>query len=190
MVPSPSVKSSPTEIDWNRLPKLMTVILSANDFGSINYGIIPNFISDITSEVEGQCYVDCAKFTYAVDSGTLTILLLRTGSDEIATKASENLRIDFVKKSAHEYNQDEIPNMPIGSWSNVDYFSCSRDFLTGAAGMSFGRIILLVTFSRNFCWYDPIEGRYCEGDAGELAWISVGYLAAQIKKLEEMGYPR
>jgi hypothetical protein len=195
--PQPLSTQTPTPIDLDSLPNLTDVILSSSDVESIDkYGSNPLIlIADTTHELKDSCLWDCAKFRYSLEHGTLTIMLLRAGNHQKAESTAQNLRNDFLPMAkttmgGAEYTLDDIPSMPPESWVIVDAPSSTKDIRTSAAGMSYGSIVILVTYSQSFCEYMPNYGRYCEGDMMGLALSSVEYIMAQIQKLEASGYPK
>ena len=189
---SPTETHTPTPIDLSNLPKLTNVILSSEDIESVDeFGSNPLVTTaDTTKELGGACLWDCAKYLYSLEHGTLTIVLLRAGSQQKAESTSESLRNDFLKTAGVEYTINDISSMPEKAWSIVDEASSTKDFRTSAAGIAHGEIVVLVTYSQNFCEYMPNYGRFCEGDIMGLAMNSIAYLNLQIKKLQIAGYQK
>lgn len=182
--------STPIPIDTSDLPKLTDVILSSEDIESLDeFGSNPLIsVANKTKELGASCLWDCAKHLYSLEHGTLTIVLLRAGSQQKADHTSESLRADFLKAAGVEYTTNDISNISLMAWSIVDAASSTRDFRTSAAGIAHGEIVILATYSQNFCEYMPNYGRYCEGDIMGLAMTSIEYLNLQIQKLQIAGY--
>ncbi len=186
----PTYTPTPTPIDLSNLPKLANVILSSKDIESLDeFKSNPLMsVTDNSKELRDSCLWDCAKYFYSLEHGTLVIILLRTGSFQQAASTSENLRADFLKTAGVEYTMNDIANMPPKAWSIVDAASSTKDFRTSATGIAHGEIVILATYSQNFCEYMPNYGRYCEGDIMGLAMTSIEYLNLQIQKLRIAGY--
>lgn len=181
---------TPTPIDFSNSPQLIDLILSSEEIESLDeFGSNPLIaIADTTRELGDSCLLDCAKHVYSLDYGTLTIILLRAGSREKAESTVASLRTDFLKPAAHPYTTNDISSLQQNAWAVVDEASISRDFRTGAAGMAQGEIVVLVTYSRDYCEYLPNYGRFCEGDIMGLAMASIAYLNLQVQKLQAAGY--
>ena len=187
---SPPMQTA-TTVSVEQLPKLNEVVLSLNDLENLHeHDPSPLVLAadDATNELQNSCLWDCAKQRYSLARGTLTILLLRAGDAEKAKNTVETLRGDFLKTVGFEYSVDDLSSMPSESWVMVDAASSTTDYRTSAAGMAYGSIVLLVTYSQNFCEYTVELGKYCEGDLMALALDSVEFLNAQIRKLETAGF--
>ncbi len=187
---SPTETQTSTPIDFSDLPNLTDVILSSEDIESVDeFGSNPLVTTaDTTKELGTSCLWDCAKHLYSLEHGTLTIVLLRAGSHQKAESTSESLRTDFLKTAGFEYTINDISSMPESAWTIVDEASSTKDFRTSAAGIAYGEIVVLVTYSQNFCEYMPNYGRYCEGDIMGLAMTSIEYLNLQIQNLQIARY--
>lgn len=189
--PSMPTQTSPP-IQPEPLPKLSEVIVSSIDIENDD-GLDWNplvLASDATNELRDSCLWDCAKYRYSLEEGTLTITLLRAGDPQKAKNTVENLRKDFLKTVGYEYTANDLPTMPSNSWVLVSAPSRTKDFLTSAAGIAHGSVVILVTNSQVFCEYTPDFGRYCEGDVTGLVDTSVYFLNMQVKKLEVAGYSK
>jgi hypothetical protein len=181
---------TPTPIDFSNLPPLVDVILSSEEIESLDiFNSNPLIgIADTTKELGASCLWDCAKHVYSLEYGTLTVILLRAGNQQKAESTIESLRIDLLKPVAHQYTTNDIPTLQQNAWAVVDEASSVRDFRTGAAGIAHGEIVVLVTYSQDFCEYLPNYGRFCEGDIMGLAMAAVEHLNLQVQKLQAAGY--
>lgn len=186
----PTEASTPIPIDSSNLPPLVKLILSSEEIESLDiFNSNPLIgIADTTKELGDSCLWDCAKHVYSLDQGTLTIILLRAGDQQKAESTIESLRIDFLKPAAHQYTTNDISSLQQNAWAVVDEASISRDLRTGAAGIAHGEIVVLATYSRDYCEYLPNYGRFCEGDIIGLAMAAVEVLNLQVQKLQAAGY--
>ena len=192
---TPQIQPSetPTPIVVENLPQLSEVVLSSNDIENLDeYDSSPLVLAaaDVINELQNSCLWDCIKYRYSLARGTLTILLLRAGDHQKAESTVKTLRGDFLKTVGFEYTTDDLSSMPSASWVIVDAASSSTDYRTSAAGIAYGSIVVLVTYSQNFCEYTVELGKYCKGDLMGLALDSVEFLNAQIQKLETAGYTK
>jgi hypothetical protein len=187
----PSIEPATTPTDWVSLPKLSAVILSASDIQNMDQSAsIHPYVTDITDELDGSCLWDCAKSRYSLERGSLTIMLLRAGDHQKAQSTVQNLRFEFLPTTWVEYKQSDLSILPPGSWVVVDAPSSTKDNRTSTAGVAYGSIVILTTFTQAFCDEEPGLGRICEGDLEGLAINAVKYLIAQMKKLEISGYSK
>jgi len=171
----------PTRVNLENLPNLRETILSAIDFETIGLGYNTlTFVTDATNELQDSCLWDCAKYRYSLEYGTLTIMLLRAGDHQKAENTLENLRKDFLDTVvAYEYTPEDAPIMPPGSWVIVDQAIRTEDYQTGAAGITHGSIVVLVTYRQ-----------IGSDDLAEFAIVPTYFLNEQIRKLESAGYPK
>jgi hypothetical protein len=183
---------TPSAINVENLPHLSKVILTSSDIENLSdYDPSPMVLTsnESTNELQNSCLWDCAKYGYSLAWGNLTILLLRAGDSQKAKNTVESLRGDFLKTVSFEYTVNDLSSMPPDSWAMIDTASRMSDYRTSATGLAYGSIVILVTYSRDFCEDTTEIGRYCEGDLMQLVWDSVQVLNAQVQKLNTMGYP-
>jgi hypothetical protein len=187
---SPVETQASTPIDFSNLPAMIDLILSVEEIESLDQFGSNRLISiaDKTKELGNSCLWDCAKHVYSLEHGTLTVILLRAGDPQKAESTVKSLRTEFIKTAGSEYTASDISSLQPKAWAVVDPPSSSRDFRTGAAGIAQGEIVVLVTYSRDFCEYMPNYGRFCEGDIMGLAMTSIEYLNLQVQKLQAAGY--
>ena len=179
---------TPTPVNWDELPALTEVALSKSDFEKADswYSIYPLVETDATNELEDLCLWDCAKFLFSNSEKRWTVVLLRAGDNQKALSTAQNLKANY--KDTYEYTPDVLKGMLPDSWI-VIHKPADRFFISATIGVSYGRVVLLITASDKTCFYTD-EGLICEGDLYSLADDVSDFAKLQIKKLADAGYPK
>jgi hypothetical protein len=205
ILPAPS----PTQVDFDNLPKLKDVVLSSTEIDDATNAFPPIVIGtkNNTNELQNSCPEDCAKFRFSLNSGSfLTIVLSRAGNRQEAESIVLDLRESFLKSETNEYSTNELTsvppnawveyttdsvfNVPPNAWVILDGLVLTGDFHTSVASVAHGNVVVLIIYSQIYCGYTPEYGKMCEGDLAYLVFQTIEYLNAQTQKLEVVGYPK
>ena len=162
--------------------------MSKNDFEKADswYSIYPLQEINATSELSDSCLWDCAKFFLSNSERRWTVVLLRAGDNQKALSTAQNLKSNY--EYAYEYTPDVLKSMVPNSWIII-HKPADKYFISATIGVSYGRIVLLITASNKSC-FDTDEGFVCEGDLYSLADDVSDFAKLQINKLTDAGYPK
>lgn len=195
---APTAQTLPTEtstpVSLESPPKLRDAILSSADVENavIKFDQVL-LTTDVTDELQGSCLRECVKYRYSLKYGVLTIVLLRAGDPQKAERNVANLREDFISLDGYEYLGNDLPSglhKRPNSWTiALPMDSHARYSNTVAVGTTYGAIVILVTYSKDYCVNSSELGTYCEGDLYMLVEGTGYFVNEQIEKLETIGYP-